>query len=129
MPPRGTQSQIGGVTFSPASVLIADIRALMGNLKTSTTASPIAGYAVKANRLGLPNVTVTLLDSANAIVTAAKTDVTGFYFLPTTGVLPPGSNYTAKVTLFPPHLAVSSPASQPFTWTATAFELANFVLN
>jgi Divergent InlB B-repeat domain len=120
---------IGGVTFSPATVLIADVRDLMGNLKAGTIASPITGYVVNANGLGVPNATVTLLDSANAVVAAAKTDVTGFYFFATTGVLTPGSNYTARVTLFPPHLTVSSPASQPFIWAATAFELANFVLN
>jgi hypothetical protein len=62
----------GGVTFSPASVLIADIRGLMGNLKAGTTASPITGYAV-SNGLGVPNATVTLVDSADAVVTAART--------------------------------------------------------
>jgi hypothetical protein len=66
---------IDGVTFSPASVLIADIRGLMGNLKAGTTASPITGYAVNANGLGVPNATVTLVDSADAVLTAARTRI------------------------------------------------------
>jgi len=120
---------VGGVSFSPGTVLIGDVRGLMANLKVGSTANPITGYVVNSSGVAVANATVSLLDSANAVVATAKTDLTGFYFFPTTGVLVSGSNYVVKVTGFPLRFSTSSPASQAFTWVGSRFELANFALN
>jgi hypothetical protein len=50
---------IGDVNFSPASVLIADIRDLMGNRKAGTAASPVNDDVVDSRGLRIANVTVT----------------------------------------------------------------------
>jgi len=120
---------IAGLGFNPANVLIADVRDLMGNLKVGTAANPVTGYVVDSNGIGLPNVTVSLVNSANTVVATTKTDLTGFYFFPTTGTLAAGSTYAIKPTGFPLHFTVSTPPSQTFSWTGSGFELANFVLN
>jgi len=120
---------VGGVSFSPSNVLIGDVRGLMANLKVGSAANPITGYVVNSSGVAVGNATVSLLNSANAVVGTATTDITGFYFFPTTGVLVSGSNYVVEVTGFPLRFSTSSPASQVFTWEGTGFELGNFVLN
>ncbi len=120
---------VGGVSFSPGNVLIGDVRGLMANLKVGSAANPITGYVVNSSGVAVGNATVSLLNSANAVVGTATTDITGFYFLPTAGVLVSGSNYVVKVTGFPLRFSTSSPASQTFTWAGSGFELANFGLN
>jgi hypothetical protein len=124
-----TMCTAAGVTFNPAYVLIADVRELMGNLKAGSTANPIIGYVVNSSGFGLANATISLLDSANTVVAKTKTDLTGFYFFPTTGFLASTSNYVVTPTGFPLRFTSSSPASQPFTWMGAGFELPNFVLN
>jgi len=120
---------IGGASFSPGNVLIGDVRGLMANLKVGSAANPITGYVVNSSGVAVPNATVSLLNSTNAVVGAATTDITGFYFFATGGVLTSGSTYAVEVTGVPKPFHMSSPASQSFTWAGNGFELANFVLN
>ena len=84
---------------------------------------------MNSSGFGLANATISLLDSANTVVAKTKTDLTGFYFFPTTGFLASTSNYVVTPTGFPLRFTSSSPASQPFTWMGAGFELPNFVLN
>jgi len=63
------------------------------------------------------------------VVATATTDITGFYFFATGGVLTSGSTYSVTVTGVPKPFHTSSPAFQSFTWAGSGFELANFVLN
>jgi roadblock/LC7 domain-containing protein len=84
---------------------------------------------VNSSGVAVANATVSVLDSTNAVVATATTDITGFYFFPTAGILVSGSNYIVEVTGFPAHFTASSPPSQTFNWTGSGFELANFVLN
>ena len=120
---------VGGVSFSPDNVLIGDVRGLMANLKVGSTANPITGFVVNSSGVAVPNATVSLVNSANAGVATATTDITGFYFFATGGALTSGSAYSVKVTGVPKPFHTSSPASQSFTWAGSGFELANFVLN
>jgi len=119
----------GGVSFSPGNVLIGDVRGLMANLKTGSTPNPITGYVVNSTGVAVANATVSLLNSANAVIATATTDLTGFYFFATGSALAPGSSYTVEVTGLPKPFHGSSPASQTLTWTGTGFELGSFVLN
>jgi hypothetical protein len=120
---------VAGISFSPADVLIGDVRGLMANLKVGSTANPITGYVVNSGGVAVANATASLLNSTNAVVATATTDMTGFYFFATGGVLTSGSTYSVKVTGVPKPFHTSSPASQAFTWAGTGFELSNFVLN
>lgn len=120
---------LGGIGFSPATVLIGDVRGLSAALKTSGTPNPILGYVVNSANSGLAGATLTLFDSANVPVAAATTDATGFYFFANTGALSPGSEYTVRVTGFPSPLSVSTPASQSFKWAGTGIALGSFALN
>ena len=120
---------LGGVSFSPAAVLIGDARGLNANLKTSGTVGPILGYVVDSSNLGLSRVTLSLLDSTNAVVATTTTDLTGFYYFATTSGLTSGAEYSVKVTGFPSRFRTSSPASRSFTWAGTGIALGNFVLN
>lgn len=73
-------STVSGVTFSPADTLIGDVRVLMPNLKIGSTANPITGYVVNSSDVAVANAKVSLLNSTNAVVATATTDITGFYF-------------------------------------------------
>jgi len=119
----------GGASFNPTSVLIADVRDLMGNLKAGTTANPITGFAVNSSGVGIANATVTLLNSANGVVATASTDLAGFYHFSASSLLVPGSSYVIEPTGFPFHFSTASPGSQLFTWEGIGLELPNFVLN
>jgi len=120
---------VGGVSFSPDNTLIGDVRGLMANLKVGSTANPITGYVVNSSGVAVPNATVSLMNSTNAAVATAATDLTGFYFFATGSVLTSGSTYSVEVTGIPRPFYTSSPASQTFTWEGTGFQLGNFALN
>ena len=119
---------VAGASFDPALVLTTDIRSLAATLHTNSTPNPITGYVVESHGLGVFGATVSLLDSGNAVVVTATTDVTGFYFFPTSGVLAKGANYTAKVTRMPKVFHTSTPPSQVFAWSGSGFGLPSFVL-
>lgn len=121
---------LGGVTFNPATVLLTDAQSLIDSLRTGLIADPITGYVLNSSGLGVSGATVSILDSLNNTVATAASDITGFYFFPTTGVLAIGHNYTVKVTVFPAGFTTSTPPTQTFTWTGTSgMVLNNFVLN
>lgn len=116
-----------GNTFNPDAVLIADVKALLASLGV-TVADPIVGNVLNASGAGILGLTVNILNSKNANVATAATDVTGFYYFPATGGLTPGASYTVKVTV-PKGYKNSTPSSQSFTWKAVAVIPNNFVLN
>jgi hypothetical protein len=123
-----TSCAIDGVPFNPVTVLLLDVQGLIDSLRVSLIPDPITGYAVNSVGIGVPGATVSILNGAGNTVTTATTDITGFYFLATTGILTPGA-YTIAVSGIPAGYASSTPANQPFAWQGTAIALSNFVLN
>jgi hypothetical protein len=119
---------IDGVAFNPVTVLLLDVQGLIDSLKVSLIPDPITGYVVNSMGVGVPGATVSILNAAANTVATATADITGFYFLATTGVLTPGA-YTIAVTGFPAGFASSAPMNQAFTWQGTAIALNTFVLN
>jgi hypothetical protein len=117
-----------GQPFNPASVLIGDVTDLLVNVGANLKADPIIGNVVNTGGAGISGLTVNLLNSKNAIVASATTDVTGFYYFAATSTLTSGANYIVKVTV-PKTYRNSSPSSQNFTWRSAAVSLNNFVLN
>jgi hypothetical protein len=124
-----TSCVIAGAAFNPVSVLLLDVQGVIDSLKVSLIPDPITGYVVDANGMGVAGATVSILNSGGSTVAVATTDITGFYFLATTGVLTPGATYTVGVTGFPAGFASAAPPNQAFTWQGTAITLSNFVLN
>jgi hypothetical protein len=125
-----TSCAIGGVGINPATALLLDVQALIDSLRVSTIADPITGYAVNASGVGIPGATLSILDSGGNSVATANTDITGYYFFATTGILVPGSSYTVAVTGLPVGFSTSTPAASPaFTWAGTGMMIGNFVLN
>jgi len=118
---------LAGITFDPATVLLTQVQSLIDNLRTSDTADPITAYVVDSNGLGISGATVSIMDSFSHTVATATTDITGFYFFPTTGVLASGSSYTVQVTL-PSGFTTSTPAPQSFTWFGSGIVPSTFVL-
>jgi alpha-tubulin suppressor-like RCC1 family protein len=112
---------VGGVTFNSASTLLTDTQSLM-----STTGNPVTGYVVSSSGAGVAGATVTILDGGTPVA-SATTDVTGFYYLPTTGVLAGGGAYTIEVTGLAGYTS-ATPATQTFTWEGTALTF-DFELN
>jgi len=125
-----TSCTIGAVGINPATALLLDVQALIDSLRVSTIADPITGYAVNASGVGVPGATVSILDGGGNSVATASTDITGYYFFATTGILVPGSGYTVAVTGLPAGFSISTPAaSSAFTWAGTGMMIGNFVLN
>jgi len=124
-----TTCTIGGVTFNPVTVLLMDVQSLIDSLRTSITADPITGYVVNSSGLGIPGATVSITDTLGNTAATATTDITGFYFFPTTGVLALGASYTVKVSGFPSGFTTSASAFQTFTWSGSGIALSNFALN
>jgi SdrD B-like domain len=110
---------MGAFTFNPATVLTIDARGLIDSLAVSATPNPIVGLVETSAGVGVSGATLTLSDSTGAILGTATTDITGFYFFATTGLLSAGGTYTVTVTL-PAGLTAASPAVQTFTWTGGA---------
>jgi hypothetical protein len=101
-----TARTIGGVTFNPIEVLLLDVQGLIDSLRVSLIPDPVAGYVVDGSGMGLTGATVSILNSGGVVVASAATDITGFYFLATTGVLTPGAGYTIAVTGLPGDLGM-----------------------
>jgi hypothetical protein len=109
---------VGGVTFNPATALVTDARRLIDGLAVSATPNPITGTVRTVAGSGIAGAIVTLQDSSGTTLATATTDVTGFYFFATTGLLTPGATYTVSVSL-PIAFTGASPASQTFTWSGS----------
>jgi hypothetical protein len=62
-------------------------------------------------------------------VATAVTDIAGFYFLATPGVLASGSSYTVAVTGLPAGFVNAPAASPAFNRTGMRMMIGNFVLN
>src|SRR5260370_36351192 len=124
-----TTCTIAGVALSPVTVLLLHLQGLIDSLCVSMIPDPNTGDVGDPNGAGLPGATVNTLDAANNVVATTTTDITGFYFLATTGVLSPGAAYNLQVTGFPAGFASATPANQTFTWQGSAIALINFCLN
>jgi hypothetical protein len=125
-----TSCTITGVGINPATVLFLDVQALIDKLRVGMIADPITGYVVNASDVGVFGATLSIRDSGGNTVATAITDITGYYFFATTGVLVPGSSYTLAVTGLPAGFLASTPAVSPaFTWTGSGMMIGNFVLN
>lgn len=124
-----TSFTLSGVTFNPANTLMSDGQGLINAYKTGMIPDPITGYVVDANGIGLAGATLSILGSDKNTVATASTDITGFYFMATTGVLVTGANYTLQVTGMPPGFTIATPATQTFTWHDAADTFSPFVLN
>jgi len=116
---------VGGNAFSPGQVLIADAQSLQATLATSVKGAPIVGSVVSTGDAGTAGRTVNLL-SGKTVVATATTDAVGFYL--DTTALKAGAQYSVSATI-PKGFKASSPASQTFTWTGKALQLATFTLN
>jgi hypothetical protein len=125
-----TSCAIGGVTFNPVTVLLADVQSLIDGLRVRGIADPITGYVTDSNGVGVFGATVSILDAGGNPVASSATDITGYYFFATTGMLVPGSSYTVAATSLPAGFATATPAASPaFTWSGTGMMVGNFVLN
>lgn len=124
-----TSCTIAGVAFDPVTVLLADVQGLIDSLRVSMVPDPITGYVVDSTGAGVFGATVSIVDAGGNTVALSTTDITGFYFLATTGVLTPGASYMLGVATLPAGFANSTPANQPFTWQGTAVAFSNFTLN
>lgn len=120
---------VAGVTINPAAVLIADARSIIDSLAVTATPNSITGSVVTATGSGISGATLSLVDLASGTTLAtATTDVTGFYFFPTTSLLRAGGTYSVSVTGFPAGFWSSSPAYL-FTWAGSPMSFSNFNLN
>jgi len=114
------------ITSDCAAVLMTDARSLIDTLAVSATPNPITGSVHTASGSGVAGAILTLKDSAGTTLATATTDITGFYFFATTGLLTPGATYTVTVTL-PVGFTAASAASQTLTWSGGAeVSLADF---
>jgi uncharacterized repeat protein (TIGR01451 family) len=108
-----TTCTIGGATFNPVTVLVADVQSLINSLSVSIAANPITGTVVNSSGAGVPGVTLGILDSGNHSVATATTDITGFYLFATTSNLIVGATYTINLVGY-------MNSSAQFTWQGTA---------
>jgi len=114
------------ITPDCATVLSTDARSLIDGLAVSATPNPITGSVRTASGTGVPGAVLTLKDSAGTTAATATTDITGFYFFATTGVLTSGATYTVTFTV-PIGFTATSAAGQTFTWSGGAeVSLADF---
>jgi hypothetical protein len=121
---------LAGVTFNPAAVLIADARSIIESLAVTATPNVITGSVVTATGSGISGATLSLVDRVSGKTLAtATTDVTGFYFFPTTGLLSAGGTYSVSVTGFPAGFTSSSLAAQTFIWAGSPISFGNFTIS
>jgi hypothetical protein len=118
---------LAGVTINPAAILVADARSIIDSLRVTATPNPITGSVTTASGSGISGATVSLVDSGGKTLATATTDVTGFYFFPTTGLLSTNGTYSISVTGLPAGFTSSSPA-QIFTWAGSPISFSNFTL-
>jgi hypothetical protein len=107
------------ITADCATVLMTDARSLIDSLAVSATPNPITGLVHTASGSGVAGAILTLKDSAGTTLATATTDITGFYFFATTGLLTPGATYTVTVTV-PVGFTAASAAGQTFAWSGGA---------
>lgn len=124
-----TSFTLSGVTFNPANTLIGDGQGLINAYRAGTVPDPITGYVVDANGGGVAGASVSVADANGAVAASATSDVTGFYFMATTGILVPGANYTIRVSGLPSGFTSGTPSSQSFTWRGVTVAFTNFVLD
>lgn len=125
-----TSCTIGTITFNTVTVLLLDVQALADSIRIGQVADPITGYVVNAANVGVSGAVLSIRDAVGNTVATASTDITGYYFFATTGVMVPGSSYTVAVTGLPAGFVSSTPAASPaFTWAGTGMMIGNFVLN
>ena len=124
-----TSFTLTGVTFNPASTLMANGQALIDSFRVGMIPDPITGYVVNSSGMPAPGATVSIADATGNIVASATSDVTGFYYMATTGILVPGSNYTIRVSGLPSGFTSATPSSQSFTWQGVTVAFSNFVFN
>ena len=117
---------VTGTPFSPGDTLVTDAQSLQAALGTAVKAAPIVGLVVSTSDAGVAGRTVNLLNGKTVIATASTDAVGSYYF--DTSLLKAGAQYMASVTI-PKGFKASSPASQSFTWSAKALQLATFTLN
>jgi hypothetical protein len=116
---------VTNTTFSPGATLIADAQSLQATLAT-VKGAPVVGSVVSTSDAGTGGRTVSLLSGKSVIATAA-TDAVGFYYFDS-AALQPGESYSVTATI-PKGYKTSSPASQSFSWSGSALQLAPFTLN
>jgi hypothetical protein len=125
-----TSCTIAGAAFNPVFVLLEDVQKLIDSLNVAMTPDPITGSVVDSNGVGVAGATLAVIDGGGHAVATAVTDITGFYFIATTGgVLTPGANYTLAVSGLPAGFSTVTPANQPFQWQGMATSFSSFVLN
>jgi hypothetical protein len=110
-------------------VLLDEVQRLIDSLRVSITPAPITGSVVDATGVGVAGATVSIVDAVGNTVATAVTDITGFYFFATTGVLTSGANYTLTVSGLPAGFSTVTPLNQPFQWQGMADTFSDFVLN
>lgn len=122
-----TSCTIGGTTFNPATLLINDVQSLINGLRVGSIADPITGYVTNSSGAGLQNAIVSILNGTMSVATAV-TDVTGFYYFPTTNVLATNTSYTIELSPIPSPFTTSTPRASTFTWGGSGLSF-NFSLN
>jgi hypothetical protein len=124
-----TSCTMAGEALNPVTVLLDEVQRLIDSLRVSITPAPITGSVVDATGVGVAGATVSIVDSVGNTVATAVTDITGFYFFATTGVLTSGANYTLAVSGLPAGFSTVTPLNQPFPWQGMAAAFSDFVLN
>jgi virginiamycin B lyase len=119
----------GGLTVNPAAVLIADAQSLINGLTVSATSNPVTGSAVTSTGSAVAGAMLSLVNSSGTTEATATTDITGFYYFATTGLLTSGATYSVSVTELPTGFTTASPAVQTLTWSGGALTLSNFTLS
>ena len=117
-----------GQTFDSAAVLIAHVEALLQSLGGAAMATPVMGYVAASTGTPLEDVSVSVLHSASRkAIDTAETDVTGFFYFPSTDSLRRDEDHRATVAL-PRRYRSASPSDQTFTWRETELWLQPFIL-
>lgn len=124
-----TSCTVAGVTINPAAVLIADAQSLIDGLTVSATSNPITGSVATSAGSAVAGATLSLVNSSGTTLATATTDITGFYYFATTGLLTSGATYSVSVTGLPTGFATASPVVQTLTWSGGAVTLSNFTLS
>jgi uncharacterized delta-60 repeat protein len=118
---------IGGTTFDPSAVLLADARDAIAGLKAAA-ANTIVGYVTDSSGREVRDATVAIVDASNTIVANVSTDATGLYYVASTSVLTPSARYSVRVNPLPGGFTTVGPSAQFFTWASAPVILGTFVV-
>ena len=118
---------IGGETFDPSVVLLADARDAIATLKAAA-ANTIVGYVTDSSGREVRDASVVLVDASNTVVATVSTDSTGFYYFAMTDTLVPGAKYSVRVDPLPRGFTTVGPSVQFFTWASAPVTLGTFVV-